>query len=134
MAPRSGWNVETLKEHVDERFDAMQELMETRFTAQDKALEIAAGLAVTVKKEQNEWRGTVNDVMQHMIPRSEYAVQHQALVDVLAAQEKRLNVASGERAGEGSTKGQTFQIVMAAATSLATICAVVAIILAILLH
>ena len=82
---QAGWNPETLKQLLDQRFDALEETitrrfatiereMNERFESQDRAtkaallsasnaVDKAEHLADLRASAQNEWRGTVSDVL-----------------------------------------------------------------------
>jgi len=100
----------SLHEHMEPRFTDLERLIDTRFEAQEKAtgaalasaekaVAKAESLATTRSAQQNEWRGTVNDLITTMMPRAEYAIAHKSLVD------KVNDVASCLDRGEGRSTG-----------------------------
>ena len=106
----SDWTVDTLKEyvesqgaacrrHTDDRFEAMEEETSRALASAEKAVEKAERLAdvradvqdriaAERSRQQNEWRASLSDLGQTMLTRSEWAVQHQMLVERLEAHEK----------------------------------------------
>ena len=100
----------SLHEHMERRFTDLERLIDTRFEAAEKATCAALGaaekavakaesLATTRSAQQNEWRGTVNDLITTLMPRAEYALAHKSLAD------KVNDVASCLDRGEGRSSG-----------------------------
>jgi len=101
----TGWNPETLKELLDirfevleqsltRRFDALEREMDERFTQQDKATSKAmdsAALAVEKAERlsdiraasQNEWRGTVSDILSQEKGTSAHSSESWAKMSVI---------------------------------------------------
>lgn len=104
----SQWTVDTLKEYVDRRIEscavhtndkfasidaifiardeAQKIAMDAAQTAVDKAERLADvraenqdRMAADTKKQQNEWRGAMNDLQATMLTRKEFDIQHQML-------------------------------------------------------
>jgi hypothetical protein len=74
---------------LNERFAANDDRIRDAKVVADRAVEKAELLATDRAKQQNEWRDTVNDVIGTRLSRSEYLVQHGALVEKLDALERR---------------------------------------------
>jgi len=108
QAESSGhWTIGALHDHIEHRFADLERLVDVRFTAQEqatkaalaaaeKAVEKAERLATTRADQQNEWRATVGDLVQTMMPRAEYIVAQTNLV------EKVNDIASRQSACEGA--------------------------------
>jgi len=65
-AGRSEWTVDTLKEHVEAlRYADNQALMRALETVATSAKVLAESMR-EYKESQNEWRGTVNDILSVM--------------------------------------------------------------------
>ena len=64
--------------------------------ASDKAEETASQRAALA----NEWRGTVNDVIATMVPRSEYTIAHSSLAERLDAVTRRVDQQMGRGMGQ----------------------------------
>lgn len=73
----------SLKEYVDQRFTQIEETISRRFTDYDKAIQTAIASADKAimktdletkeyKKQQNEWRGTLSDIVGNMLTRKEF--------------------------------------------------------------
>ena len=81
-----------LTKYTDEQLDSLNMRLNERFSAQEQATAVAMHAAdaavakaetiTTQRFEQtNEWRSTVNDIIGTMMPRAEYALQHQVLAE-----------------------------------------------------
>lgn len=57
----SGWTIETLKEHIDQRFNDNDKAVKTALDATEKAANNLASELKQYKAESNEWRGAMND-------------------------------------------------------------------------
>lgn len=106
-AQESGhWTIGALHDHIDRRIDDLEKRMDERFAAQEKAtasalasaekaVDKAERLATTRADQQNEWRATVGDLVQTMMPRSEYVLSHTSLVEKLNDVSLRLSCDEG---------------------------------------
>ena len=112
-------NTVSLHEHMERRFTDLERLIDARFEAAEIAVAKAESLATTRSTQQNEWRDTVNDLINTMMPRAEYALAHKALAD------KVNDVASCLDRGEGRSTGSIATIPWAIA-ALGVVVAVVA--------
>lgn len=86
-----------LEKHVDR---VERDLAEATILAQREADRVL-DVAIRDKAQQNEWRGTVNDIMSQMLTRNEYNQAHGALTDKLEVVDKSF------RAQEGAMMGAT---------------------------
>jgi hypothetical protein len=115
----SGWTVDTLKEHVTQRFDDNQKAIDAALVAQEKA--VAAALAATkeaINKAEvatgkrfesvNEFRAQLADQSNTLMPRQEYTVQHKALESKLSDLTDRINIADGKIKGAQLTSGKIY--------------------------
>jgi hypothetical protein len=108
----SGWTVDTLKEHFDQRFRDQEKSVEAAVAASDKATSVAmtAEQRAVAKAEAasekrfesvNEFRQTLTDQATTFMPRAEAHVTNNALaekVDILAA---KLDKLEGRSTGVG---------------------------------
>ncbi len=113
------FKVEALEKLVDERFRGSDRFhatvlnekigrLEQRFILNDKALDVAlqTGRDALAKAEtasiagfekSNEWRASLNDVMQTRLARSEFDTEHKSLADKVDALSSRLDTYQGAR-------------------------------------
>ena len=74
----------------------------------DKAIDKAEALATHRAMQQNEWRATITEIMTSMVPRTEYAVQHQILAEKAETNAKNIDrEMSGMRERANSSRIQT---------------------------
>ena len=121
----SSWTLETLHEHIgevcrmnekriDERFAAMEKAtalgLKTAAVSVEKAERLADErakaqdrLAEATKLQQNEWRGTVNDISATKMGREEYESKHVALIDKIDALSARIDRIEGRSLGSSAT-------------------------------
>lgn len=109
-AEESGrWTVGALHDHIDQRFEDLEKRVVERFDSQEKATAAALvsaekavlkaeNLATTRADAQNEFRGTIADIVHTMMPRSEYILAHAALVEKLG------DIASRQSCNEGADR------------------------------
>lgn len=77
-APVQNWNIQTLKEYVDLRFQQVQVAVDKAESATEKRFESV-----------NEFRSTLADQQRTFVPRPEYEAAHQSL-------ENRVNAVTSE--------------------------------------
>lgn len=95
----NAWNVETLKEYVDIRFDSQEKLISAQVEAQDKAI-IKAEIATDKRLDGlNELRRIVNDTQALLMPREEAYARLQALADKIEVLTSRINLSEGNKSG-----------------------------------
>jgi mevalonate kinase len=119
------WNVSTLHDHITEILLQMERRLDDRFTAQEtataaalaaakeavnaamaaaeKAVLKAEALATSRAEQQNEWRQTVTDLTQTMMPRAEYEQVHGTLVTQMSDLVTRVNIKEGKGLGSSAT-------------------------------
>lgn len=103
----SGWTVDTLKEHITQRFQDNQKALEAALVSQEKA--VAAALAATkeaINKAEvatekrfesvNEFRQALTDQTNSFLPRLEYNAQHKALEEKVDTLTARMNQDKGQ--------------------------------------
>jgi hypothetical protein len=107
QAESSGhWTIGALHDHIDGRFRALEKLVDTRFEAQatlvaaakteaERASDRAERIASYDKAQANEWRQTIGDLTQMMMPRAEYIIAQTALVEKLNDVATRQNLCEG---------------------------------------
>lgn len=102
----SGWTVDTLKEHVDRRFDDNDKALQAALVSQEKAVAaaLAAAKEAVLKAEGaadkrfesvNEFRQQLSDQTNTFLSRPEYDAQHKALEDKVEVLTERMNQDKG---------------------------------------
>ncbi len=127
-----GWTLDTLERHLTVRVDALEKSFKTisderedrnkeRFTAMKTAVDAAlassdravtkAEIATEKRFEGvNEFRSALSDQSSNLLPRIEYSVQYQGLIDRLSASDKRITelqtfISQIEARGAGKSQG-----------------------------
>ena len=142
---RSGWNVDSLKEHIDQRLDLLSEEIDRRFDAQEiatktaltsagKAVNKAEILATQRADQQNEWRGTVSDLISTTVNRAEFTAQHVALMEKIDALSGRLDRHEGGATNATTTRMGTYYLIAGGAVGISAICAVAVLIITLFIH
>jgi hypothetical protein len=120
--PVGGWTIESLKIYHDQRIDSLRELVDQRFEGNEKALTAALNAAkeAVLKAEGasekrfesvNEFRATLSDQTNTLMPRQEYTVQHRALEEKLTELTNRINMSEGQKQGSDVTIGKIYAAV-----------------------
>ena len=118
------WNVNTLHDHltmligeldkrIDQRFAAQEQATKAAIQAAKEAVEKAERLATIRADSQNEWRGTLDDIVGRMLSKEEYAIAHENLVQRLNYEQSAQAVTTGAR--QGMTQTVTWVIAVAIA-------------------
>jgi hypothetical protein len=105
--------VKTLEKHMEEQLDLMWGRIDDRFISQEKATAQALvsaekavlkaeSLATTRAEQQNEWRGTIGDLINTMMPRAEYCIAHSSLVEKIDNLDSRVTSSESSRRGGSS--------------------------------
>ena len=139
------WTCETLNEAITTHLDLLSNEMDRRFDAQavatttamssaEKAVLKAENLATARSEQQNEWRGTVNDLINTMMPRNEYRVIHEALAHQVTDAVSLLTAHLGEKAGGGESKYNAYLIVVTITSVLAVLMSAASVLVALFLH
>lgn len=108
----SGWSVDTLKEHFDQRFRDQEKAVAAAVAASDKATSVAMTAeqravakaeASTEKRFEsvNEFRQTLTDQAATFMPRAEANVVNQALADKIDILAAKLDKLEGRSSGVG---------------------------------
>jgi len=93
---RSGWTLETLKEHFDkirderdarysERSDSQKKAVEAALSAAEKAVDKAAKNSEKWRENANEWRAAMTDKDRLLLPRTEFDQRATSLDDKIAS-------------------------------------------------
>lgn len=90
------------REYFDQRIEDLWSRVEDRFKAQEERMDEARRVAERVQVQQNEWRGTVTDIMTTMVPRSEYNLAHENLLCRLNDVSSKVNQGEGRSRGMGN--------------------------------
>jgi hypothetical protein len=81
----SGWTVDTLREYMNARFDAVRESVATaNAVAEQRATKIETETKSKFENT-NEWRSTVTDAQSKFLPRTEFEQVKKSLEDKIAA-------------------------------------------------
>ena len=137
------WTVSTLKEyleklcregrrHTDDKFEAQEKAIEKALASAKEAVDKAERLAdlrakmqdqqaAETKRQQNEWRATVNDITGTMVSRSEWESQHAVVVEKL----DRLQVRMDRSEATGVGKSQMFIWIFLAIASIVSILGII---------
>lgn len=110
--PSSGWTVETLKEHFDQRFVDSEKAVTTAFqsaekavaaalNAAEKAVTKAEGAAEKRADSQNEFRAQLSDQADTFMPRLEAEQRIATLDEKLRRLESRADLSAGKLGGIG---------------------------------
>jgi hypothetical protein len=86
------WTLESLRTYLDSKIDLLEERTKERFIAAKENINVALSASdrATTKAEDssnkrfdsvNEFRASLADQSQRLLPRNEYSVQHQNLVE-----------------------------------------------------
>lgn len=116
------WTVTTLKEYMERGFEYQDKAVQAALAAQEKAVAAAltAAKEAVLKAEAasekrfesvNEFRATLSDQTNTLMPRQEYTVQHKALEDKLTDLTNRLNKSDGVKQGSEVTIGKIYAAV-----------------------
>jgi len=93
---------------LERRFETNDKRVYEAKLVADKAIDKAEALATHRAMQQNEWRATITEIMTSMVPRTEYAVQHQILAEKAETNAKNIDrEMSGMRERANSSRIQT---------------------------
>jgi len=137
------WTTDTLKEHVERLYREGRRHTDDRFAAQEKATERALASAkeavdkaerladlraqmqdeqsAQTKRQQNEWRQTINDITGTMVTRTEWCTAHEVVEEKL----ERLQMRLDRSEGSGLGKNQVIIWVFLAVASIVSILGIV---------
>lgn len=85
----------SLKEHFRTVINELEDKTNLRFELQKIALDKAENATNLRLEGMNEWRGTMTDLTNRFIMKSEYDSRHQNLVDKIEANQKFIWLAMG---------------------------------------
>ena len=108
------WNVNSLHDYltmlikeldkrIDQRFTSQEAATKAAMQAAKEAVDKAEKLATTRADSQNEWRGTLDDIVGRMLSKDEYEIAHQNLVQRLDYESKAQASSAGARLGMTQT-------------------------------
>jgi hypothetical protein len=139
--PSDGWTVDTALAYterhlheLDRRMDERQEHVNRMLQEVDDRAKEAKAEALRVQHLQNEWRATVNDVMNHMIPRTEYQLAHDMLAGQMTMAVAALDRHLGAQVGSSSNTNGMYLIVVTITSVLAVLMSVASVLVALFLH
>jgi hypothetical protein len=115
----SDWTVDTLKEHIDQRFDDNKLALDAALASADRATSaaLASSKEAIVKSEAaaekrfesvNEFRKTLTDQTASFMPRSEVETRMSALSEKVSGITDRLNTSAGQQEGSKLTKSNIY--------------------------
>lgn len=107
----SGWSVDTLKAHIDQRFIDNDKAVALARQA-DKEAVLKAEVASEKRFESvNEFRGQLSDQTATFIPRKEADSRFEAMTEKVTAVTDRLNISQGAKTGSDVTKADLYRAV-----------------------
>jgi len=90
-----------LQKTFDAGFDSHRKIDDVRFDAIEKAFEKADKASDIKFATVNEWRRTYADLVETMLPKTEYNLAHQLLIDRINDLTTRMNAKESESQGKG---------------------------------
>ena len=112
----------------NDKFNASKEAVQFALAAAEKAVIKAETAAEKRFESVNEFRNTLKDQQATLLPRAEFAVQHQAIIDRLAILEEAGIASRGKSSGLASIGG----VLLGAFAGLSTLTAIGALVFALL--
>jgi predicted nucleic acid-binding protein len=97
ITPATGWNVETVLDHLTSLIGEHDKRYAQRFDAQERALEKVEAATESRFQSVNEFRGSLNDVLQKQMPRQESVALHDAARERIDKLEAEVQVARSDR-------------------------------------
>jgi hypothetical protein len=94
-----GWTVETLRRHMEAMLDAADKRYEQRFLAQADATLKAESASEKRFDSVNEFRGSLDDMVHTLMPRTESEARHTAASEKIDLLQARLDKSEGSGAG-----------------------------------
>jgi len=104
----SGWTVDTLKQHMDQRFIESDERLRIRITTAEAAVNKAEVATEKRFEGVNEFRKTLSDQTATFMSRLETEQRVNALAEKIVALTDRLNMSDGQEAGSKITMGRLY--------------------------
>jgi hypothetical protein len=80
----------TIDKFFETKYQALAKLMNEKFSHINKATEEAKRIMEHRLEGMNEFRGALKDQASLMMPREEYGIQHQRLVDIMELHNKKV--------------------------------------------
>lgn len=97
----SKWNIETLKELMEQRFVANERSVEAAFKASEKAIEKSETAQTAYNARSNEFRAALDDQSKTFLPRAEADVSFKQL------REQITTLQQSDSRGEGMTTAKS---------------------------
>jgi hypothetical protein len=110
----SGWTVDTLKEHMEQRFRDSDRAVQAALLAAKEAVLKAETATEKRFEATNEFRGQLADQTATLIPRAEASTRFDALSEKLSDVNDRLNKIDGVQQGAALTAGRVYAAIGAA--------------------
>lgn len=129
-----GWTLDTLKEYLTSRIDGLKENVGTAMTAADKAIAKAETASDKRFESVNEFRKSLDDMVNTLLPRQEYRVQHDALVEKVSEIGQRLLIVETAKTTKREGIGTLGAIIVGVIGGMGALAAVGALILALTRH
>lgn len=104
----SGWTVDTLKAHYDQRFIDQDKAVQAALTAAKEATLKAEDASNKRFDSVNEFRSTLSDQVNTFLPRREYDARHETLEKLVTEISDRINRSEGAKVGSDITIGKIY--------------------------
>jgi predicted phage tail protein len=108
------WSLESLETYLTAQINGLKDSLRQATAVSDKALNKASEALEKRLDLLNEFRDAMQDQAQNYVPRREYDAHHQALVDKVDENTKRLNAIEVTNRTKSEGLGAAGQIVLGA--------------------
>lgn len=109
---KTGWTVETLKAHIDQRFVDQDRAVQAALQAAEKAVTKAEVAAEKRFDSVNEFRATLQDQASTFMPRAEAEIRVSSLQDKVDLNTEFVNRTGGENAGRLDSRAVLFGVLV----------------------
>lgn len=103
----SKWNIDSLKEHFEERFRAGDKSIEAAFRASEKAIDKSEAAQTAYNARSNEFRAALDDQAKAFLPRSEAEVSFEQFREQIARLQQSDSRGEGESSAMRSEKANS---------------------------
>lgn len=115
------WNVESLKEYIEQRFSDSDKAVQAALLAAKEAAAKAETASEKRFDSVNEFRGQLSNQASTLMSRTEYLTNHKALEDKISDLTDRLNRSEGNSQGSQITMSKVYAAIGAAVAVLSMI-------------
>lgn len=109
----SGWTVDTLKQHYDQRFRDQEKAVSAALASAEKAVSTANVANEKRFESVNEFRAQLTDQTATFLPRKEYDARHETLESRVSELTDRMNRSDGQQKGSDLTIGKIYAAIAA---------------------